>query len=58
MRRSIRLLERVMSGEVREDNVQAVRDNLRNLISASYSENEVQIITAIVSDLIRAECFL
>ncbi len=52
-----RLLERVMSGEVREDNVQAVRDNLRNLISTSYSENEVQIITAIVSDLIRPNAF-
>jgi membrane-associated HD superfamily phosphohydrolase len=52
-----RLLERVMSGEVREDDIQAIRDNLRNLISASYSENEVQIITAIVSDLIRPNAF-
>jgi putative nucleotidyltransferase with HDIG domain len=52
-----RLLERVMSGEVREDNIQAIRDNLRNLISASYSENEVQIITAIVSNLIRPNAF-
>ncbi len=53
----MRLLERVMGGEVREDNIQAVRDNLRNLISASYSETEVQIITAIVGDLIRANAF-
>jgi putative nucleotidyltransferase with HDIG domain len=52
-----RLLERVMSGEVREDNIQAVRDNLRNLISASYSETEVQIITAIVGNLIRTNAF-
>ena len=52
-----RLLERVMGGEVREDNIQAIRDNLRNLISASYSENEVQIITAIASDLIRPNAF-
>jgi putative nucleotidyltransferase with HDIG domain len=52
-----RLLERVMSGEVREDNIQAIRDNLHNLISASYSETEVQVITAIVSDLIRPNAF-
>jgi membrane-associated HD superfamily phosphohydrolase len=53
----IRLLERVMGGEVREDNLQAVRDGLRNLISASYTETEVRIITAIVSNLVRANAF-
>ncbi len=53
----MRLLEREMSGEVREDNIQAIIDDLPNLISASYSENEVQIITAIVGDLIRVNVF-
>lgn len=53
----IRLLERVMGGEVREDNLQAVGDGLRNLISASYTENEVRIITAIVSNLVRANAY-
>jgi putative nucleotidyltransferase with HDIG domain len=53
----MRLLERVMSGEVREDNIQTIRDSLRNLISASYSENEVQIITAVVGDLIRVNAY-
>lgn len=53
----MRLLEREMSGEVREDNIQAIKDNLPNLISASYSETEVQVITAIVSDLIRVNAF-
>ena len=52
-----RLLERAMSGEVREDNIQAKRDDLPNLISASYSESEVRIITAIVSDLIKINAF-
>ena len=53
----MRLLERVMSGEVREDNIQARRDNLPNLISASYDESQVGIIKAIVSDLIRVNTF-
>ncbi len=53
----MRLLERVMSGEVREDNLQAKRDDLPNLISASYSESEVQVITAIVGDLIEPNTF-
>jgi putative nucleotidyltransferase with HDIG domain len=52
-----RLLERVMSGEVRDDNIQAKRDNLPNLISASYSETEVKIITGIVSDLVSVNTF-
>src|SRR5690606_24019793 len=49
----MRLLERVMSGEEREDTIQAKRDNLPNLISASYSESEVNVITGIVGNLIR-----
>ncbi|NLX09781.1 MAG: HDIG domain-containing protein [Chloroflexi bacterium] len=49
----MRLLERVMNTEVRDDNLQAKKDNLPNLISASYSETEVQIIKAIVGPLIR-----
>ncbi len=53
----IRLLERVMSGEVRQDTIQSQRDDLENRISASYSETEVQIITGIVSDLIRVNAF-
>lgn len=53
----MRLLERVMSGEVREDNIQSKRDNLPNLISASYSEAEVKVITEIVSDLIRVNTY-
>ncbi|MCC6800519.1 MAG: hypothetical protein IT325_10390, partial [Anaerolineae bacterium] len=53
----IRLLERVMSGEVREDNIQTRRDNLPNLISASFSEAEVRIIVAIVSDLLRVNTY-
>ena len=51
------LLERVMSGEVRDDNIQARKDELPNLISASYSETEVKIITGIVSSLIRVNAF-
>ena len=46
----IRLLERVMSGEVRDDNLQAKKDNLPNLISATYGEKEVKIIKGIVGD--------
>lgn len=53
----MRLLERVMSGEVREDNLQSRRDNLPNLISASYSESEVKVITGIVGNLIRVNTF-
>ncbi|NDJ76157.1 MAG: HDIG domain-containing protein [Chloroflexi bacterium] len=53
----VRLLERVMGGEVREDTIQSIRDNLPNQISASYSESEVQVIQAIVSDLIRVNSF-
>lgn len=53
----MRLLERVLSGEVRDDNIQARRDDLPNLISASYSEAEVQIITGIVADLIRVNTY-
>lgn len=54
---SIRLLERVMSGEVREDNIQARRDNLPNLISASFSDAEARIIQAIVGGLIRVNSY-
>jgi putative nucleotidyltransferase with HDIG domain len=53
----IRLLERVMSGEVRDDNLQAKKDNLPNLISATYGEKEVRIINGIVGDLIRVNTF-
>lgn len=53
----VRLLQRVMGGEVREDNLQAVRDNLPNLISASYSDADVKIITGIVSSLIRVNTY-
>ncbi|HEX3051904.1 MAG TPA: HDIG domain-containing protein [Aggregatilineaceae bacterium] len=53
----IRLLERVMSGEVRADNIQSKRDSLPNLISASYSETEVSIIKAIVSGLMQVNAF-
>ncbi|MBN2305554.1 MAG: HDIG domain-containing protein [Anaerolineae bacterium] len=53
----MRLLERVMSGEIREDNIQAKKDELPNLISASYSEIEVQIVTGIVSDLLKVNTF-
>jgi len=53
----IRLLQRVMAGEVRDDNLDAVRDNLPNLISASYSDTDVKIITAIVGDLLRPNTF-
>jgi putative nucleotidyltransferase with HDIG domain len=53
----IRLLERVMSGEIREDNIQSKRDNLTNLISATYSEQEVQVIQGVVEDLVRVNTF-
>lgn len=53
----VRLLERVLSGEVRQDNIQAKREDLPNLISATYSEAEVQVITGIVGDLIRPNTF-
>lgn len=53
----IRLLERVLSGEVRQDTIEAKREDLPNLISATYSEAEVQVITGIVGDLIRANTF-
>lgn len=53
----LRLLERVMSSEVREDNIQAKKDNVPNLISANYSEVEVRIIKSILDDLIRPNTF-
>jgi cyclic-di-AMP phosphodiesterase PgpH len=56
-RQIIRLLERVMAGEVREDNIQSIKDTLPNLISATYNETEVKIIQEIVGDLMRANTF-
>ncbi|WP_119072627.1 HD family phosphohydrolase [Aggregatilinea lenta] len=53
----VRLLERVMSGEIREDNIQSKRENLTNLISATYSEPEVQVIQGVVEDLVRVNTF-
>lgn len=53
----VHLLERVMSGEVREDNIQTRRDTLPNLISASFSESETRIIQAVVSDLLRVNAY-
>jgi len=53
----VHLLERVMSDEVREDNIQARREGLTNLISASFSEAETRIIQAIVSDLLRVNSY-
>lgn len=53
----MRLLERVMGGEVRDSNIQAKREDLPNLISATYGETEVQIITSIVSNLVKPNAF-
>ncbi len=53
----MRLLERVMSGEIRDDTIQAKKDDLPNLISTSYSESEVKIITGIVGGLMRVNAF-
>ncbi len=53
----VRLLERVMNSEVSEENIQAKKDNLPNLISASYGETEVNVIKAIVGDLIQVNTF-
>jgi len=53
----VRLLERVMSDEVREDNIQSRRDSLANFISAAFGESEVRIIEAIVSDLLRVNAY-
>src|SRR5690606_21408993 len=38
-------------------NIQARRDSLSNLISASFSESETRIIQAIVSDLLRVNAY-
>lgn len=53
----MRLLERIMSGEIREDNIQSKRENLTNLISATYSEQEVRVIQGVVEDLVRVNTF-
>src|SRR5690606_23640043 len=53
----VHLLERVMTDDVREDNIQARREGLSNLISASFSETETRIIQAIVSDLLRVNSY-
>jgi hypothetical protein len=53
----IRLLERTLGNEVREETVTAIRASLPNLISASYGETEVQVITAIAGALIRPNAF-
>ena len=57
MRKVTRLLERVMGTEVRDDNIQAKRDSISNLISSSYSESEVQIIETLVAGLVRPNTF-
>jgi putative nucleotidyltransferase with HDIG domain len=53
----ITVLERVMRDEIRDDNLRITRQNLPNLVSVRFRENEVTLITAIVEDLIRTNTF-
>jgi putative nucleotidyltransferase with HDIG domain len=53
----VNVLERVMRDEIRNDNLRLIRQNLPNMVSVSFTEAEVAIITAIVEGLIRTNTF-
>lgn len=51
------VLERAMRGEIRDDTLRSVRQNLPNLVSVRFRVDEVALITSIVEDLIRTNTF-
>ncbi len=53
----ISVLERVMREEIRDDTLRIVKQNLPNLVSVRFREDEVDLITAIVEGLIRTNTF-
>ncbi len=53
----ITVLERVMQEDIREIELDSVRDKLPNQVSTRLTEQESQIVTAIIADVIRANTF-
>ena len=51
------VLERVMRGEIRDDTLRSVKQNIPNLVSVRFREDEVALVTAIVEDLIKTNTF-
>lgn len=53
----ISVLERAMREEIRDDTVRSIKQNLPNLVSVKFREEEATLITAIVDDLIQVNTF-
>ncbi|MFC1959216.1 HD family phosphohydrolase [Chloroflexota bacterium] len=53
----ITVLERVMSTEIRDDTLRNTRQNIPNLVSVRFREDESDLITSIVGDLIETNTF-
>ncbi len=51
------VLERVMRTEIRDDNLRSVKQNLPNLVSVTFREDEVGVITAFIEDLVQTNTF-
>ncbi len=51
------VLERIMREEIRDDTLRSIRQNLPNLVSVNFREDEAALITAIVDDLIQVNTF-
>ncbi len=53
----VSVLERVMRTEIREDTLRSTKQNLPNLVSVRFREDEVALISSIVEGLIRTNTF-
>jgi putative nucleotidyltransferase with HDIG domain len=53
----ITVLERAMREEIREDNLLIAKQNVPNLVSVRFREDEVTLITAIIENLIQTNTF-
>ncbi|MBN2471863.1 MAG: HDIG domain-containing protein [Anaerolineae bacterium] len=51
------VLERIMREEIRDDTLRSIRQNLPNLVSVNFREDEAALITAVVDDLIQVNTF-
>jgi putative nucleotidyltransferase with HDIG domain len=52
------VLERVMRGEIRESNLPAIRTQLPTQVSVRFSEEQADVIVAVVEDLLRPNTLL
>jgi putative nucleotidyltransferase with HDIG domain len=53
----ISVLERAMRVEIRQDTLRSAKQNIPNLVSVAFREEEVALITALVEDLIEVNTF-